>query len=78
MTEQLTLLLKKTALKVTNKDQGFPDGSVVKNPPASAGDMGLVPESGRCPGEGNGYPLQQSCLDNPVDREAWQATVPGV
>ena len=63
MTEQLTLLLKKTALKVTNKDQGFPDGSVVKNPPASAGDMGLVPESGRSSGEENGNSLQYSCLE---------------
>ena len=63
MTEQLTLLLKKTALKVTNKDQGFPDGSVVKNPPSSAGDMGLVPESGRSSGEENGNSLQYSCLE---------------
>ena len=41
-------------------------------------DLGSIPESGRFPGEGNGYPLQYSCLENPVDRVAWQATVHGV
>ena len=55
-----------------------PGGSVVKNPPASAGNMGLIPELGRSPGEGNGYPLQYSCLGNPMDREARRATVYGV
>ena len=60
---------------------GLPGGSAVKNPPASAedaGDTGSIPGSGRCPGEGNGNPLQYSCLGNPVDRGAWQATVHGV
>ena len=57
---------------------GFPGGSVVKNPPANAGDAGSMPGSGRSPGEGNGNPLQYSCLENPTDREAWQATVHGV
>ena len=57
---------------------GFPGGSVVKNPPASAGDAGLIPGSGRSPGEGNGNPLQYSCLGNPIDRGAWQTTVHGV
>ena len=47
-----------------------PGGSVVKNLPASAGDTGLIPESGRSPGEGNGNPLQYPCLGNPMDREA--------
>ena len=42
---------------------------MVKNPPANAGDAGSVPESGRSPGEGNGNPLQYSCLGNPIDRE---------
>ena len=54
---------------------------VVKNPPANAGDVrdkGLIPGSGRFPGEGNGYPLQYSCLENPMDRGAWWATVHGV
>ena len=57
---------------------GFPDGSVVKNPPTNAGDMGLIPGLGRSPGEVNGNPFQYSCLGNPIDREAWWATVHGV
>ena len=56
----------------------LPGGSDRKESAHNAGDPGSIPVSRRCPGEGNGYPLQQSCLDNPVDREAWQATVPGV
>ena len=44
----------------------------------NAGDLGLIPGSGRSPGEGNGYPLQYSCLENSMDRGAWQATVHGV
>ena len=54
---------------------------VVKNPPASAGDdrdAGLIPGSGRSPGEGNGNPLQYSWLENPMERGAWWATVHGV
>ena len=47
---------------------GFHGGSVVKNPPANAGDVGLIPGSGRSPGEGNGNPLQYSCLENLMDR----------
>ena len=53
---------------------------VVKNPPANAGDsrnMGSIPGSGRSPGVGNGNPLQYSCLENFMDRGAWQATFPG-
>ena len=46
-----------------------------KNPPANAGDVGSVPRLGRSPGEGNGDPLQDSCLGNPVDRGAWWPTV---
>ena len=53
----------------------FPDGLVVKNPPAKAGDESSVPGLGRSPGEGNGSPLQCSYLENPVDRGAWWATV---
>ena len=45
---------------------------MVKNPPANAGDSGWTPELGRSPGEGNGYPLQYTCLENPKDRGAWQ------
>ena len=57
---------------------GFPSGSVVKNPPANAGDMGLILGSERSIGEGNGNPLQYSCLENPMDRGAWWAAVHGV
>ena len=57
---------------------GFPGSSVVKNLPANTGDAGLIPGSGRFPGEGNGNLLQYSCLGNPMDRGAWQATVHGV
>ena len=54
---------------------GFPGGSMVKNPPANAGDLGSIPQSGRSPGEENSNPLQYFCLGNPMDREAWQAIV---
>ena len=57
---------------------GFPGGSVVKNLLANAGDAGSIPGSGRSPGEGNGNPLQYSCLGNPMDRGAWRATDHGV
>ena len=48
---------------------------MVKNLPANAADLGSIPESERSPGEGDGSPLQYSCLGNPMDRGAWQATV---
>ena len=51
---------------------------MVKNPPANtgdAGDVGSIPESVKSPGEGNGYPLQYSCLGNPMDGGAWWATI---
>ena len=57
---------------------------MIKSLPANAGDVGdtgdvsLIPELGRYPGERNGNPLQPSCLENPMDRGAWQATVHGV
>ena len=57
---------------------GLPGGSGAKNPPANTGDArdsGLIPRSGRSPGGGNGKPLQHSCLGNPMDRGAQQATV---
>ena len=53
----------------------FPGGSVVKNPPTNARDMGSIPGLGKSPGVGNGNPLQYSCLENLMDREAWWATV---
>ena len=54
---------------------------MVKNLPSNAGDvrdMGSIPGLGRSPGGGNGNPLQYSCLENPMDRGAWQATVHGI
>ena len=58
--------------------QGFPGGSVVKNPPANKGDSGSIPGSGRPLAIGNGKPLQYSYPENPTDRGAWQTTVCGV
>ena len=49
----------------------FSGDSMVKKPPANAGDMGLIPGLGRPPGEGNGNPLQYFCMENPMDRGAW-------
>ena len=57
---------------------GFPGGSVVKNPPVCAEDMGSIPGSGRAPGEGNSNPFQYSCLKNSMDRGDWLATIQGV
>ena len=57
---------------------GFPGGSVGKESAWNAGDPGSIPDTGRSPGEGNGYPLQYSCLENSTDRGAWWATVHGV
>ena len=57
---------------------GFPGGLAVKNLPTNAGDTGLIPGSGRSPGEGSGHPLQYSCPGNPMDRGAWWSTVRGV
>ena len=57
---------------------GFLGGSGVKNPPPNAGEAGSIPGSVRSPGIGNGNPLQYSCLENSMNREAWPATVCGV
>ena len=57
---------------------GFPGGSEVKVSACNAGDLGSILGSGRSPGEGTGNPLQYSCLENPMDREAWWATIHGV
>ena len=57
---------------------GFLGDSVLKNPPANAGDMSSIPGFGRSPGGGNGNPLQYACLENPTDRGAWWTTVQGV
>ena len=58
--------------------EGFPGGSGVKNAPANGGDIrdtGSIPGLGRSPGGGHGNPVQYSCLENPMDRGSWQATV---
>ena len=60
-------------MKIGSKLYSFPDGSVVKNLPANARDMGLIPGSGGSPGEGIGNPVQHSCLGNSMDRGGWQA-----
>ena len=57
---------------------GFLGGSEGKASACNAGELGLIPGSGRSPGEGNGNPLQYSCLENPMDREAWYTTVRGI
>ena len=57
---------------------GFPHGSDGKESACNGGDPGSIPRLGRSPGDGNGYPLQYSCLENFMDRGAWQATVCGV
>ena len=67
--------------KGTLNVEGFLCGTVVKNPPINAAyarDVSSIPGSGRCPGVGNGNPLQYSCLENSRDRGTWQATVHGV
>ena len=58
--------------------QGFPGGSEGKESACNPGDPGLIPGLRRSPGEGNGYPLQYSCLENSMDREDWWAIVHGV
>ena len=57
---------------------GFPGGSDGKESACNAGDLGLIPGSGRTPGKGNGYPLQYSCPEKPMDRGAWRATAHAV
>ena len=56
---------------------GFPAGSDGKESACNAGDLGLIPGLGRCPGEGHGNPLQYSCLENPMHRGAWRTMVHG-
>ena len=63
---------------VKGQIRGLPGGSVVKNLPASAGDSSSIPGSERSPGEENGNPFHPYCLENPMDRGAWRATVHGV
>ena len=64
-------------IKSTHAPVGFPHSSVGKESDCNAGDPGSIPGFRRYPGEGNGNPLQYSCLENPMDRGAWQVTVHG-
>ena len=71
------MLVIHTIFKINLIDMGFPGGSAAKNLPAilpagAAADMGLIPDSGRSSEGGHSNPLQYSCLQNPMDREAWQ------
>ena len=65
-------------MKIALSYKGFPHSSVGKESACNTGDLGSIPGSGRSPGEGNSNPLQYSCLENPMDRGAWQAIVHGV
>ena len=84
--QDLSLIIKQGKKEISISDLvNVPGASQVslgvKNSPANAGDIrdvGLIPGSGRCPGGGHGNPLQYSCLENPMDRGAWRATVHGV
>ena len=70
--------LKSIIFKVLFSFMGFPSGSDGKESDCNAGDLGSIFGSGRSSGEGNGNPLQHSCLENPMDRGAWRAIVHGV
>ena len=65
-----------TSLHVLNVSKDFPSDSDGKASVYNAGDLGLIPGSGRFPGEGNGNPLQYSCLENPMDGGAWCRLLP--
>ena len=77
--KRFSVVNRKQANIFTSMDliMSFPDDSVVKNPPANAGDKGSISGLGRSPREGNGNPLQYSFLGSPMDRGAWQAMVHG-
>ena len=72
------MLLQRYSLDEMSIKSGFPGGSDGKEPACSLADPGWIPRLGRSPGEGNGSPLQYSCLENPVDRGACWATIHGV
>ena len=75
----MAILIKLPKINLLGKIWGFSGGSVVKKKSTChTGDPSLIPGSGRSPGEGNGNPLQYSCLENPMHRGAWWATVHGV
>ena len=68
-------MLVETNISIQGKREGFSGGSDGKEFAFNAGELGLIPGSGRSPAEGNGYPLQCSCLENPMDRGTSWATV---
>ena len=65
-------------IRASSSNNSFPGGAEVKVSACNVGDLGSIPGSGRCPGEGNGNPLQYPCLENPMDGGAWWATVHGL
>ena len=71
----MSMIQSKTGYLTHEELWGFPGGSDGEGSACDAGDLGLIPGLGRCPGEKNGYPLQYSCLENSTDRGAWWATV---
>ena len=75
--KSLKISFKKNS-HIISTELGFPCSSADKESACNAGDPGLIPGPGKSPIEGNGHPLQYSCLDNPMDRGAWQAIVHGV
>ena len=74
----LKYILVNNFLHYLSSISGFPSSSVGKESTCNAGDQHSIPGSGRSSGEGDGNPVQYSCLENPMDRGAWQATVHGV
>ena len=74
----LTFYVEKTKYSTPANSGGFPGGSDGKESSCNAGDLSSIPGLGRSPREGNGYSLQYSCLENLMDRGAWQAIVHGV
>ena len=78
VSQSRTQLKRLSSSSCSRREKGFPHSSVGKSPACNAGDLGSIPDSGRSLGEGNGNPLQYSCLENPMDKGAWQAIVYGI
>ena len=74
----ISITMRYCFLSTTKTKLGFPDGSHSKESACNARDPGSIPGLGRSSGEGHGNPLQYSCLENPMNKEVWQATVHGV
>ena len=76
MLGKLDIYMQKSEIRtLPNATLGFPGGSLSKESACNAGDLSPIPGLGRSPGEGHGNPLQYSCLENPMNRGAWQAAV---